>query len=114
MSLIGLELGPHRLVGLAGMFAGRIDQMQQHAAALDMAEESISQSGALMRALDQPGNVGEHEFAALRAHDSELRMQGGEGIAGDLRLGRADDGEERRLAGIWQSDEAGVRNQFQP
>ena len=96
------------------MFAGRIDQMQQHAAALDMAEEAVAEAGAFMRALDQAGNVGEHEFAALRVHDAELRMQRGEGIVGDLRFGRADDGEEGRLAGIGQADEAGIRNQFQP
>ena len=53
MALIGLELGSHRLVGLAGMLAGRIDQMQQHAAALDMAEKSVAEASAFMRALDQ-------------------------------------------------------------
>ena len=114
MSLIGLELGPHRLVGLAGMFAGGVDQVQQHAAALDMAEKPVAEAGAFMRALDQAGNVGEHEFAALRVHDAELRMQRGEGIVGDLRFRRADDGEEGRLAGVGQADEAGVRDQFQP
>ena len=67
-----------------------------------------------MGTLDQAGNVGEHEFAALRTHDAELRMQRRERIIGDLRLGRADDGEEGRFAGSGQADEAGIRNQFQP
>ena len=48
------------------MFAGAVDQVQQHAAALDMAEEAVAEAGAFMRALDQAGNVGEHEFAAVR------------------------------------------------
>src|SRR5439155_1009118 len=39
MSLISLKFGPHRLVGLAGVLAGRIDQVQQHAAALDVTEK---------------------------------------------------------------------------
>ena len=45
------------------MFARAVDEMQQHAAALDMAEEAVAEAGALVRALDQAGNVGEHEFA---------------------------------------------------
>ena len=42
-----------------------------------------------MRAFDQAGNVGEHEFLLVDMHDAELRMQRGEGIVGDLRLGAA-------------------------
>ena len=41
-------------------------------------------------------------------------MQRGEGIVGDLRFGGADDGEEGRLAGIGQADQAGIRDQLQP
>ena len=60
--------------------------MQQHAAALDMAEEAVAEADAFMRALDQAGNVGEHEFAVVDRDDAELRVQRGEGIVGDLRL----------------------------
>ena len=42
MSFIGLKLGPHRLVGAARMLAGRVHQVQQNAAALDMAEKAIA------------------------------------------------------------------------
>ena len=62
---IGVEFGAHGLVVLAGMLAGAVDQMQQHAAALDMAEEAVAEAGAFMRAFDQAGNVGQHEFAAV-------------------------------------------------
>ena len=41
-------------------------------------------------------------------------MQRRERIVGDLRLGGADRGEERRLAGIGQADEAGIGDQLQP
>ncbi|MGY3645783.1 hypothetical protein ACVWW2_001074 [Bradyrhizobium sp. LM4.3] len=67
-----------------------------------------------MRAFDQTGDVRQHEFATVGIHDAELRMQRGEGIVGDLRLGRADLGEEGRFAGIGQADEAGIRDQLQP
>src|SRR5262245_57626123 len=45
---VGLELAAHRLVVLAGMLAGAVNEMQQHAAALDMAEEAVAESNALM------------------------------------------------------------------
>jgi len=36
--------------------------MDQNGAALDMAEEAVAKAGALMRALDQAGDVGDDEF----------------------------------------------------
>src|SRR5215472_11986604 len=114
LAAIGLELAAHGLVGLAGMLAGRIDQMQQHAAALDVTEEAVAKARAFMRALDQPGNVGQHELAAVGIHHAELRMQRGEGIVRDLRPRRADLAEQGRFAGIGQPDETGIGDQFQP
>ena len=67
-----------------------------------------------MRAFDQAGQVGQHELTFVDAHDAELRMQRGEGIVGDLRLGRADAGEEGGLAGVGQADETGIGDQLQP
>ena len=96
------------------MFAGRVHQMQQHAAALHMAEKAVAEAGALMRAFDQARNIRQHEFAAVDVDHAELRMQRGEGIVGDLRLGGADHREEGRLAGIGQADQAGVGDQFEP
>ena len=110
---IGLELVAHGLVVLAGVLAGAVDEMQQHTAALDMAEEAVAEPDAFMRVLDQPGQIGEHELALVDAHDAELRMQRGERIVGDLRLGGADRREEGRLAGIRQSDDAGIGDQLQ-
>ena len=66
-----------------------------------------------MRALDQAGNVGEHEFAAVDVDHAELRMQRGERIVGDLRLGRADRREEGRFAGVRQPDDAGIGDQLE-
>ena len=50
-----------------------VDQVEQQARALDMAEEAVADAGAFGRAFDQPGDVGEHELAALVADDAELR-----------------------------------------
>ncbi len=79
-----------------------------------MAQKPVAEAGAFMRALDQPRNIRQHEFAAVGIHHAELRMQRGEGITGDLRLRRADHREQCRLAGVGQADQAGIRNQFQP
>ncbi len=95
------------------MFAGGVDQMHQRAAALDMAEKAVAEADALVRALDQAGNVGEHEIAFVDAHHAEAGMQRGEGIVGDLRPRGGDRGEEGRLAGVGQADEAGVGDQLQ-
>jgi hypothetical protein len=45
----------------------------------------VAEAGAFRRALDQAGNVGDDEAAVgIDAHHAEIRMQGGEGIVGDL------------------------------
>jgi hypothetical protein len=79
-----------------------------------MAEEPVADADALMGALDQAGDIREHEFAAIDGGDTEIGMQRGEGVIGDLRPGAGDGGEEGRLAGIGQADQAGVGNQLEP
>ena len=66
----------------------------------------------LVGALDQARYVGEHEVGVTSTDDPKVRMQGREGIVGDLRFGRRDRGEERRLAGVGQADEAGIGDQL--
>ena len=64
---IGFELAANDAIGLGRIFLRAVDEMQQHAAALDMAEEAVAEADALMRAFDQARNVGEDEFAAVDA-----------------------------------------------
>ena len=111
---IGLELGAHRAVGGGDVVLGGVDEVQQHAAALDVAEEARAETCTLVCALDQTRDVGQHEIDARLAHDAEVGMQRGEGIVGDLGLGRADGCQERRLAGVRQADDAGVGDQLEP
>src|SRR6478736_113752 len=47
---IGLELGADGAIGLAQLLPRAVDQMDQHAAALDMAKEAVAQAGPLMGA----------------------------------------------------------------
>ena len=103
---IGLELLADHAIGGNRVFAGHVDQMQQHRAALDMAEEARAQAMAFMRAFDQARNVGQHEALRADAHHAQLRVQRGEGIIGDLGLGRRDRREQRRFPGIGQAQQA--------
>jgi hypothetical protein len=96
------------------MLGRALDEVQEHAAALDMAEEAVADSMAFVRALDEAGNVGDDEFARIDADDAKPGVQRREGIVGDLGLGGRDRGEEGRLAGIGQADEAGIGDQLQP
>ena len=112
---IGFELVAHGLVGLAGMLAAGVDEMQQHAATLDMAEKAVAEAGAFMRAFDEAGNIGEHKFARRRsATTPSCGMQRREGIVRDLRLGGGDGGEKGGFAGIGQADEARIGDQLEP
>ena len=99
--------------GLRYVLLRRIHQVQKHAAAFHVAQEAIAQPRTLVRAFDQAGNIGQHEIGVAGAHDAEIGVQGREGIAGDLRLGRRDGGKECGLAGIGEADETGIGNQLQ-
>ena len=67
------------------------------------------------RALDEPGDVGDRRPALVlgvaEVHDPEVRLERGERVGGDLRPGRGERGEERRLAGVREADEPDVGDQ---
>ena len=88
--------------------------MQQHAAALDMAEETIAEANTLMRAFDQAWDIGKHEFTTVGVDHAKLRVQRRKWVVGDLRFGRTHRGEKGRFAGIRQPDNAGIGDQFKP
>ena len=73
--------------------------MQQQAAALHMAQEVMAQADALAGTFDQAGDVGADEAGPLaHRYHAQRGHQGGEVVVGDLRLGRADGGDEGGLA----------------
>ena len=110
---IGFELAAHGFIGLARMFGSGIDKMEQHAAALDVAQKPVAKTMAVMCSLDQARNVGDNEFPAVASGGAKLRMQGGERIISDLSLRRADRRKKSRFAGVGQADDPGVGNEFQ-
>jgi hypothetical protein len=87
--------------------------VDQHPAALDMAEEAVADTGALGGALDQAGNVRQHELALLVPDHAELRHQRGEGIIADFRASVGNLVDEGRFARIGQPDQPDVGEQLE-
>ena len=68
-----------------------VEQVHQHRGAREVAEEARAEAVARVRALDQPGHVGEHEAAlVVDAHHAEVRDERRERIVGDARARRRD------------------------
>src|SRR4029079_5791584 len=91
---------------LAGIGGGAVNEVQKHPGPFDMTKEPVADAGAFCCTLNQTGNVGNDEFAALVADDAELRTKRGERIVADLCTGVADRVQEGGLARIGQADEA--------
>ena len=110
---IAVELAADDAPGVERVVGRAVDQVEQQPRALDVAEEAVADAGAFGGALDQAGDVGEHELAALVADNAELRPERRERIIANLGRRVADRIEEGRLAGIGQAEEADVGKQLQ-
>ena len=86
--------------------------MNQHTRPRHMPQKLVSQPMALVRAFDKSGNVRYHETLALAVTDhTQVGNQRGERIVGNLRPHRRDRCDQRRLAGIGQTDDTDVGQQ---
>ena len=54
-----------------------------------------------------------NSVSVVDAHDAEVRLERGERVVGDLRLGRADHADQRALADVGEADERDVGHQLQ-
>ena len=94
-----------------------IDQMRQHARALNVAQELDAQSRAQMRAFDQPWHVGDNKGLLLGlladGDHAEIGFQRGEWIIGDLGPRGGDARDQRGLARVGIADEADVGEQLE-
>src|SRR5579883_745425 len=108
------KLLAHDPVGLAGIGTCSIDEMQKNPTTLEVAEEPVAEADALMRPLDQAGNISEHEFSPIDCNDAELRHERGERIVGNLRFRGCDGGEKGRFAGIRKPDDTRIGDQLEP
>jgi len=76
--------------------------------AFDMPEELLAEACAFARALDQAGNVSDHELAVIEASHAQVRREGRERIVRDLRPRARQRREQARLAGVRQAGETNV------
>jgi hypothetical protein len=67
------KLPPDGLVGVDDVISGAVDQMQNHRAAFDMAQEPGAKASTLAGPFDQPRQVGDDEFPVVEPHHAELR-----------------------------------------
>ena len=108
------QLGPvaaelveqHRSCSAGGRSSTRreVEEQHEHPRPLDVAEELVPEAAPLGRALDEAGDVGDHELVVLEAHDAEVRLERGERVVGDLRLRRA-----RPPRSTWTCPRSGTR-----
>ena len=103
-------------VGAAGC-VGHIDEMEQEAGALDVAEELGAEAGAEVGAFDESGHVGDDigELIGLLADgdNAEVGLEGGEGVVGDFGPGGRDARNEGGFAGVGVADESDVGEQLE-
>ena len=77
--------------------------MHEHRASFDVAKKLIAEPVTFVSSFDEAGDVGDDEcVVVIGGDDAEVWNERGEWIIGDLRLCRADDGDECRLAGVWE------------
>src|SRR6266849_4970136 len=88
--------------------------MQQQLRALEMAQKTITQSVAFVRAFDQSRDVGNHKGAKVtHVDDTQIWLKRRERIIGDLWTRRGNSGDQRRFTRVGKTDQANVREQFQ-
>ena len=105
-----VEVGERVATGFEG---GAVDDVGQHGAALDVPEELQAQASAQVRAGDQPGDVGDGEPHLAGRDDAEVRDEGRERVVRDLRSGRGQHGDQRRLPRRGEPDEGDVGERLQ-
>jgi hypothetical protein len=92
----------------------RVNHVNDQPRAHDMPQKPNPESEALVRAFDQPGNIGERETLGVgNRHAADIGRERREGVGRDLRARRAERGQQRRFARIRKSHETGLRDQPQ-
>ena len=90
--------------------------VREQARPLEVRQELVPEAHSLARALDQPRHVCDGELARRvgRVDRPEHGCERRERILRHLRPGVRDAGQERRLAGVRQTDESGIRQELEP
>ena len=88
--------------------------MHQQTAAVDVAQEVVTESRAVARALDDARDVRHDEGCALRhVHDAEVGEERRKVVVCDLRVRLGHHRQQRALAHVREADETHIRQQLQ-
>ena len=93
--------------------------MRDETGAFDVPQKTRSQAGAEVGALDQSGQVRDHEAAAhagtraVHGDDAEVRLERCEGIGSNLGPCRGDPRNQGGFSGVGKADEPHVGQKLQ-
>ena len=73
----------------------------------------MTQAAAVARTFDQAGNVGHHELVIIKTDHAQMRLEGGEGVVGDLGLRRRHSRDERALPGVWEPHQGHIGHELE-
>ena len=104
----------HVLNRVAPLGGGDIHHVQKQATAVHVTQKIVTESCAVCRALDQPGNVGGNEAATFAKGDyAEIGGESGKVVARDLRLCRRDARQDRGFADTGKAEQSHVCDHFE-
>src|SRR5699024_7094909 len=89
-------------------------QMDQHPCPLNMTQELMAQPYALGSALNKPGNIcNDKSLASFKIYHSQMGINGGEMIIGNLRTGIAHSGKKGGFSDVRKSQKAYICDHLQ-
>jgi len=98
---------------VSAVLSGDVDDVDQKAGALNVAEEVVAEAVAFAGALNEARDIGDNKAGVTDADDAEHGLEGREGIVRDFRFCRGDHGEQCGLAGVREADETYVCDEFE-
>src|SRR5690606_34267194 len=94
--------------------AGYIQQMQQDTGASQVTQEQVAQASTFGSAFDQAWNIGNHKAVCFgRTHHAQVRVQGGERVVRNARLGVGNTGDQRGFSGIGHTQQTDISQHLQ-
>ncbi len=91
-----------------------IDDVQEQPRTREVPKELVPQARTFGCSFDEPRDVGDHEAAIdPGTNHSEMRMQGGKRVVGNLGAGSRDGANEGGFSGIGKSQQSNIGKHFQ-
>ena len=92
---------------------GAVDDVNEHRAPFDVAQELQPESAPLRGPGDQPRNIGDRETRIARGNHPKVGHERREGVVRNLGSGGRDDGNEGRLPRRGEADQGDIGKGFE-